>query len=65
MSRSDVESLYTYTHCGIDVSKVTDIYIQQENHKLLRAFAMATNAPLEPGVYVFWSTYSCVSTEMT
>ena len=27
MSRSDVESLYAYTHCGIDVSKVTDIYI--------------------------------------
>ena len=25
--------------------------MQQENHKLLRAFAMATNAPLEPGVY--------------
>ena len=23
--------------------------MQQENHKLLRAFAMATNAPLEPG----------------
>ena len=22
--------------------------MQQENHKLLRAFAMATNAPLEP-----------------
>ena len=24
--------------------------MQQDNHKLLRAFAMATNAPLEPGV---------------
>ena len=27
MSWADVESLYAYTHCGIDVSKVTDIYI--------------------------------------
>ena len=26
--------------------------MQQENHKLLRAFAMATNAPLEPIVYM-------------
>ena len=26
--------------------------MQQENHKLLRAFAMATNAPLEPGVII-------------
>ena len=25
--------------------------MQQENHKLPRAFAMATNDPLEPGVY--------------
>ena len=27
MSRSDVQSLYAYTNCGIDVSKVTDMYI--------------------------------------
>ena len=33
--------------------------MQQENHKLLRVFAMATNAPLEPGVSDYMQSNQC------
>ena len=41
MSRSDVESLYAYTQCGIDVSKVTDIYIYIYIYELLKNKSVA------------------------